>query len=328
MVSLQIVEQSNALIANLPKGLVAVFIGATSGIGQATLQNFAQHARSPRIYSVARPVTVASHETFLTSVRESSPTGTYNLITADVSLVAEVGKVVKAIKEKETKIDFLFLSPGFMPLEGRHDTSEGLEPSMTTRYYSRVRAIQQLLPLLNSDDVASPRIVSVLAGGMEGPLIEDDLDVRDPSNWDYWKASLHTASMSTLSLERFARENPRVSIVHVFPGAVATPLLARMAERGITLPNVTTPEESGARTVFLATNDRYAVKGGRVPTPEGLEAAKTTGGGIFLVGPEGEISDNEKVLAPYRERGLDEVVWKHTEAIFASAEASRAKDDL
>jgi len=75
----QIVQQSNALIASLPEGLVALFTGATSGIGHSALQHFAHHASSPRIYTVARPSTVASHENLLTSLRHSNPTGTFNV---------------------------------------------------------------------------------------------------------------------------------------------------------------------------------------------------------------------------------------------------------
>jgi NAD(P)-dependent dehydrogenase (short-subunit alcohol dehydrogenase family) len=177
MVALQTVQQSNALIKGLPKGLIALFIGATSGIGQSALQQFTHYASSPRIHTVARPSTVPSHENLLSSLRQSNPGGTYNLITADVSLVSEIDKVVNAITQKETKLDILFMSAGFMAFEGRKDTSEGLDPSMTTRYYSRLRVIQKLLPLLNN--AQSPRIISVLAGGMEGPLKESDLDLRD-----------------------------------------------------------------------------------------------------------------------------------------------------
>ena len=231
MVSLQTVRQSTARVATLPQGLVALFIGATSGIGKSALQLFARHASSPRIYSVARASSVASHDNLLATLRQSNPTGTYDLITADVSLVSEIDKVVNAITQKETKVDILFMSAGFMAFEGRKDTSEGLDPSMTTRYYSRLRAVQQLLPLLNKAD--SPRIISVLAGGMEGPLNESDLDLRDPLNWSFWNSSVHSATMGTLALERFARENPRLSIVHWYPGPVATPGLAKAEKFGM-----------------------------------------------------------------------------------------------
>lgn len=55
MVSLDDVQFSNARIAStLPPGLVAVFVGATNGIGETTLKQFAKHARQPRVYFVGR----------------------------------------------------------------------------------------------------------------------------------------------------------------------------------------------------------------------------------------------------------------------------------
>lgn len=327
MVSLQIVQQSNARLATLPKGLVALFIGATSGIGQSALEQFAQHASAPRIYTVARPQTVASHEKLLSSLQEANPDGTYNLITADVSLISEVDKVVNDIKQSETKLDLLFLSAGFMAFEGRKDTSEGLDPSMTTRYYSRLRAVEQLLPLLNKSTTSSPRVISVLAGGLEAPLNESDLDLRDPNNWTTWNSSLHSATMCTLAFEVLSQQNPDVSFVHWCPGPVATPGLAKAKKFGMSPPNQMSQDEAGARALFLATNDRYSVKGGLVSIPEGLEAAKKTGGGVFIVDPEGESTDNEKVLAGMRERGVDKAVWSFTEKVFA-AHAGQPKDEL
>lgn len=319
MVSIQKVQQSNARLGSLPQGLVALFFGATSGIGQSALQHFAQYASAPRIYSVARPATVGSHERLLTSLRQSNPTGTYNLLTADVSLVSEIDKVVEAIARKETKLDILFMSAGFMAFEGRRDTREGLDPSMSTRYYSRLYAVQRLLPLLNNAAVASPRVVSVLAGGMEGPLNERDLDLRDPANWSFWNSSVHSATMGTLALERLARENPRLSVVHWYPGPVATPGLANAAKFGMSPPNQMSQEEAGARALFLATNDRYAVqRGALLPVPEGLEVAKSSAGGVFLVDPLGEETNNESLLADLRNRGVDEAVWSFTQKVFAT----------
>lgn len=329
MVSLQTVRQSNARLANLPPGLVVLFLGATSGIGQAALQHFAQHARAPHIYTVARPASVAAHENLLASLRQSHPSGTYNLITADVSLVSEIDKVVQAIRQQETKLDILVMSAGFMAFEGRKDTREGLDPSMTTRYYSRLRAVQQLLPLLNHAAVPSPRILTVLAGGMEGPLNEPDLDLRDPRHWSFWNASVHAATMSTLALERLAREHPRLSVVHWFPGGVKTPGLARAQQFGMSPPNPASAADAGARALFLATSDRYAVpgSGSLVPVPEGLAGVKRSGGGIFLVGAEGDGVDNEGVLAGMRKRGVDETVWKFTLKVFAAC-TEAAKDEL
>ena len=318
MVAFEVVKQSNAQLSKLPRGLVAVFVGATSGIGLESLQYFAQHTTAPRIYSVSRPQKATEHKGILDSLRQLNPSGSYNLIEADVSLISDADKIAKAVAEKETKVDLLYMSPGFMPFEGRFNTKEGLDPSMTTRYYSRERTLEKLLPLLNSEDASSPRVVSVLAGGMEAPLNESDLDLREPSNWSYWNASVHSATMMTLSFERIAQENPRLSLVHWYPGAVSTPGLARANSFGMHPPNPMTQHESGQRGVFHATSDRYSNHGSLIPTPEGLDAAPKTGGGIWLLDPQGDVVDNEKVLVDLRKNGLPEKVWKFTRDIFAS----------
>ncbi|KAF5020167.1 hypothetical protein F66182_7807 [Fusarium sp. NRRL 66182] len=315
MAPIEIVKQFNAGLANLPKGLAALFIGATSGIGQNALRQLAQQANAPRIYTVARPQSAASHEKLLAELRESNPSGSYNLITADASLISGVDKAVEVVKKAETKLDVFIFSAGFIPFDGRQETSEGLDPSMTTRYYSRLRAVHQLLPLLNN--APSPRVVSILAGGLEAPIKEDDFNLRDPKNWDLWTVNLQTSTMGTLALEILARENPKLSIVHWFPGEVSTPALDAYLKHGNSLRGVpASPEDAGARALFLATNDRYSVHGSLVPTPEGLETPEKSGGGIFLINPVGESTDNESLLDDLRKRGVHEAVWKFTKEIF------------
>lgn len=322
MVALEVVQASNAKVAKtLASGFVAVFLGATQGIGQATLQHFVKNAPpSSRIYTVARPSSLAAHETFVASLRQEKPDSNIEIIEADVSLISEIDKIAQVVKKQETKVDLLVMTAGFIAFEGRKNTREGLDPSMTTRYYSRLRAVQLLLPLLNN--APAPRIFSVLAAGMEGQLIEDDFDLRGEGKWTVWGSSVQSTTMQTLSLERFARLNPEVSIIHWLPGPVQTALLDRAKASGMDTGPYTMPvDESGARGLFYATSDRYAVKNGLVPVPEGLEAAKTSGGGIFLLDPQGEVTDNEKVLAPQREKGIQEVLWKFTEEIYAAATA-------
>ncbi|KAG8167825.1 hypothetical protein KVR01_003514 [Diaporthe batatas] len=257
---------------------------------------------------------VSYKTTLLDSLRHSSPTANISLIKADVSLVAEVDKIVQEITQKESKLDLLVMSSGFMAFEGRKDTSEGLEPSMTTRYYSRQRAVEQLLPLLKNAPV--PRVLTVLAGGLERELNVKDLDVKDPRNWHFMTSSSHASTMHTLCLEHVAQENPELSILHWFPGPVSTPGLARAAKFGMSPPNQMSQVESGARGLFLATSDRYGVRSGLVPTPQGLNAAQKSGGGIFLVDPLGETTDNEYVLSSMRKKGVNKLVWDFTHRTF------------
>lgn len=335
MVALQTIRQSNARISDLPERLVALFLGGTSGIGRSTLLQFATHANRPQIYIVARPTSASATTKLLEELRERNPKATYTVIEKDVSLITQTDDVVEFVKTRESKLDILFASVGFISFTGRQETAEGLEPSMTTRYYSRLRAAQGLLPLLNA--APSPRVVSILAGGQEGKMNEDDLDLRKPGNYSVVGAAIHSATMLTLSYERLARDNPRVSFVHAHPGFVATPIFSRgstgllnLLARWIVQPLVNafapSADDAGAKALFYATSDRYSVSddgNGLVPLIEGVQKSPRSGGGVFLSNEKSESVDNEKVLADFRARRVDEKVWKHTMEIFDACVAAR-----
>jgi len=198
---------------------------------------------------------------------------------------------------------------------------------LTTRFYSRIRAIQVLLPLLNRSE--NPHVINILAGGQEGPLVEDDLDLAKPGNFGVASSANQAATMLTLALERFARENPKISFVHAFPGLTATPLLSRGSSGiiGFLLQWIVTPlgglffaspDDVAARALFYATNARYTVEetdAAAVPIPEGLEKAKTSAGGVFLITEKSEPADNEKVLAGIREK-MASKVEAHVDNVF------------
>jgi hypothetical protein len=101
---------------------------------------------------------------------------------------------------------------------------------------------------------------------------------------------------------------------------------------------VMSQDEAGARGLFYATSDRYVVDSGSgsfVPTPDGLEPVKKSGGGIFLLDPIGKrsVGASETVLADMRERGVNDLVWGFTEKIFSDSvgktnENRTSKDEL
>lgn len=111
MVRLKHVLESNSRIASeLPPDLVAVFVGATSGIGRATLLRFASHATQPRVYFVGRSEVKAGQ--VLAELKQVNPSGTYVFLKADVSLLRNVDKVTEEIKAKESRVNLLFLTNG------------------------------------------------------------------------------------------------------------------------------------------------------------------------------------------------------------------------
>lgn len=350
MVSITTIKTSNTttLPATIPNGFTAVFLGATSGIGQSALKQLAIAAKdkSPHIYIVGRSASAAVP--LLAELRQSNTSATFEFIERNVSLIREVDAAIAEITKREENVDLLFLSMGFIAFEGRKgkstaqhntihhgrlihphlETIEGLEPSMTTRYYSRIRAIELLLPLLNRSP--NPHVTSVLAGGQEAPIDEDDLDLARPGNYSFIKGSVQSATMQTLVLEKFAQENPNISFVHSFPGLTATPTLTRGSSgivgyllRWIVSPILNTfvassVEDVGARSLFYATNARYTVESTSAtanPIPQGLVKAEQSARGVFLVDAKSESVDNEKALVELRER-LAKKVWEHTQQIF------------
>ncbi|KAK3698947.1 hypothetical protein LTR37_016734 [Vermiconidia calcicola] len=71
------------------------------------------------------------------------------------------------------------------------------------------------------------RAITVLAGGREGKVFEDDLDLE--RNYSISNSAGHFATMLTLSSDRFAEQHPEQSFIHGFPGLVSTGLLGRSA---------------------------------------------------------------------------------------------------
>jgi NADP-dependent 3-hydroxy acid dehydrogenase YdfG len=116
MVSLSDVHSSNALISStLPAGLVAVFVGATSGIGEATLKKFVKYSYQPRAYFVGRSQDDADR--IIAECKALNETGEYIFIKADVSLICVVDEVCEDIKVKEKTLNLLFLSAGVASID-------------------------------------------------------------------------------------------------------------------------------------------------------------------------------------------------------------------
>lgn len=111
MVSLTDVQSSNSRVATaLPPGLVAVFVGATSGIGETSLKQFAKHSHQPRVYFVGR--SQEAGDRIAAECEALNSEGQYIFVKADVSLIRIVDEVCRDIKSKERVVNLLFLSQG------------------------------------------------------------------------------------------------------------------------------------------------------------------------------------------------------------------------
>ncbi|KAJ5246744.1 hypothetical protein N7468_001727 [Penicillium chermesinum] len=330
MVELTAVHASNkALRRYLRPKAVAVFVGATKGIGKTSLLNYAKHAPQPRIYFIGRSQQAA--DGILKQLREESPEGNYTFIKADASLLNKVDEICEELKAKEENISLLFQSQGTLDMSTK--TSENLMLITALGYYSRMRFIANLLPLLRKSPSVS-RVISVLAGTKEGPLDMKDLS---GSSIAPWKARGHISSLSTLTLEHFAETAPDVSFIYSYPGFVDTDLAQTMKgilpavfKVGFAMYRTIGPkitymplDETGERYTFLATSSRFPSQNqSKDPPNYGKDIAVGSdgaiGSGVYTLDEFCESGDAkvQEVLAELRLADAGAKVWQHLQEVF------------
>ena len=119
MVNIKDVRKSNLAfkLSGHASGLVAVFVGATSGVGMGTLKQFAKYATAPKVYVIGRSKTGATP--LLNDLKALNPEATFEFIETEISLIKNVDLACDEIKSKEKKVDILFMSPGYLSFDGR-----------------------------------------------------------------------------------------------------------------------------------------------------------------------------------------------------------------
>ncbi|KAI5288578.1 hypothetical protein KEM54_005101 [Ascosphaera aggregata] len=334
MTSLATIRAHNATLRNrLGPGLVAVFAGGTSGIGESTARELVRNVDAPKIYIIGRNQTEATR--IINDFKRLSPGGHYQFIAGDLAKLREVDRVCEKIKAQEKQINLLVLSQGILRPGGPNYVGEGLDMKMSLHYYSRMRMIFNLLPQLktaaestNNDGLA--RVISCLAAGRENEKLDyDDLTLKH--GFGILPAEAHACTMTTMAMERLAVEYPQVSFVHKFPGIVRTNILrslhpvlryggaAMMATVGRLF--MTDPTESGERFLYTATSNRYPPKDLSMKVkPEDGEVEIGTNGergsGAYPLLWNDKRGMNEKAMKKHRENGGIEKVWNHTTEVF------------
>ena len=302
MVAISEVKSANAALKNNHESLTAVFAGATAGIGLATVKAFAKHIPRPKAIIVGR--SRAKFEPELQALRTINTNGEYTFIEADISLIKNIDAVCEQIKKQVSTIDLLYVSQGYISFNGRENNADGLDNSTSLRYYGRVRFTQDLLPIMSRNG----RAISVLAGGQEGKIFEDDLDLE--RNYSIVNAAGQMVTMMTLSYDKFAQQNPEKSFIHAYPGLVSTNILANSAKgilglffQYIVQPILSffalTPLEVGERMLYYGTSEQFS---------RGSWALDQNG-----------TAQNVKALVEYRERGMADKVVEHNQKIFERA---------
>ncbi|KAL4940627.1 hypothetical protein BDV06DRAFT_230221 [Aspergillus oleicola] len=318
----QVRQSNNALKASSP-GKVAVFVGGTGGVGEEAAKSLARTLERPTIFLLGR--NDASAARIIEEMKLANPGGSYKFFKCDTSLLKNVDSACKAIQKQTSMVDLLIMSAGSVCVP-REDTAEGLEKNLVERYYSRMRFIHNLLPLLKVSE--SPRVISILLAGFEIELEDGKLEIPAPRSSVH--DVKHAATMTSLAIEHLAVEHPSVSFLHVWPGVVKTKLLDKgwgWLGAGILWlllwPFSITREQSGEYNTYLSTSSAY-------PPLELKESQDTSGkaesyvkselgGGSYILDYKGDNSANSKLMAGYRAKGYAHKTWTHTLDIFQAA---------
>ncbi|KAK8039359.1 hypothetical protein PG993_007770 [Apiospora rasikravindrae] len=361
MVKLSEVKTLNAaLAAETRRPLVAVFLGGTSGIGHMTARALASSAQQaggdapPRIYLVGRSEQRGGE--IVEELRGLCPAGKYRFVrAADLSLMAcvdavcaEITRLEEEEEGQEPRIDYLMTSQGEPSFSlVKVYTTEGLDETMAILYYSRMRAIQQLMPLLLKSTLPAT-VVSVFAAGfeVERKLFREDLSLRDLQRYSYTQARSHLCYMHSMYMSKLAEIHAgQLRLIHIFPGLVLTPafhnptypawfrfLFNRVLAPLFLAPFVAVnPVESGQRMLSLASPVLYpatATPGAGNDNSRGNESGKggtvkgmdgRPGSGAYSLDWKGDDAHNRKVYAKLGDDGVESLkkqVWEHTNKAF------------
>lgn len=114
------VSNSQITLETVPQ--TTVFIGCTAGIGKATVTRLIAQRIPIKVYIVGR--NAAKHQNWIGQLREINDKADVIFLEAEMSLMSEVKRICTDIKAKESSIDAVYLSTGYIPYNGRESPFE------------------------------------------------------------------------------------------------------------------------------------------------------------------------------------------------------------
>jgi NAD(P)-dependent dehydrogenase (short-subunit alcohol dehydrogenase family) len=177
MVSLSAARAANAAFSP-PSIPVALFVGGTSGIAQATAEAFARYTKGDAHIIICGRNRAAA-ESIIASFPKS-PQSRYEFVQCDATLMKNVQTTTTHLLSSLPKLNYLMMTAAAFSLKGRNETSEGIDKKIALNYYARWKFIYELMPLLRKakDAGEHANTVSVLAPGHGGPIDLDDLGLH------------------------------------------------------------------------------------------------------------------------------------------------------
>lgn len=202
---------------------------------------------------------------------------------------------------------------------------------MSLLYYSRMRLIHNLTPLLLVS-TQTAHVISIFAGNTEDSIESGEDPIGTASSGKYGITSVrrNTCFMKTFYFEELAEKHAgQISFIHIYPGLVdgpefysdELPLWFRLTWRflkPLLSWYMTSPEVCGQVMMYLATG-RYPARGIVYGTATAaLSSQQNLGGGAYAVGQRGDEGKNVS-WAKVRKDDTGKKVWQHTQEVFERA---------
>jgi hypothetical protein len=159
---------------------VGVFLGGTSGIGQAMAERLAAQTGG-RVHIILLGRNKDAAERIISGFPRHEES-VYEFEPIDATSMKDVRRATRALLGRLDKANFIVASAGFLTTKGRDETDEGLDKKLACNIYSRFRFALDLLPLLEkaADAGEDAKFMTILAAGQEPTsyLNLDDLGLK------------------------------------------------------------------------------------------------------------------------------------------------------
>jgi len=161
---------------------VALFLGGTSGIGQAMAEQLArQTSGRAQIVLLGRNQEAADRiiASFPRTPEGTSPEeeSKYSFVKVDATSMAQIRNVAAKLSTELDKVNFIVVTTGYLTTKGRDETPEGIDRKLACNFYARFRFIHDLVPLVEKAVEKGERtgVTSVFSAGKGGSVDLDDL---------------------------------------------------------------------------------------------------------------------------------------------------------
>lgn len=200
-------------------GKHAVVVGGTSGIGRGIAVRLAQENATVLIVGRNRD---RANEVL---AEMNAYGGRHQWIPCDATLIKNIRDCSSAIKSavEGKPLDMLVLTQGIATVQGRTETSEGIDVKLALHYFGRMAFTRELLPLLREAQKPA-HVLSVLSAGVHAPYAHYSTDFELKDHYSIKAAADSAGFYNDLAVDALSRDpaNAGIQFHHAAPGFVNT----------------------------------------------------------------------------------------------------------